>query len=63
MKVYVIFVQTKTYQEIGGVYTSLEEAQKEVIYWEVQLRNVFCPTIRIIERTLEEKCNVVTAIN
>lgn len=37
MKVYIVFIQNKVYQEIGNVYTNLQEAQKNCAFWRNEL--------------------------
>jgi len=37
MKVYVVFIQNKVYQEIGNVHISREEAEKEAAYFQSQM--------------------------
>lgn len=56
MKVYVVFIQNKVYQEIGNVHTNLEEAQKEVAAFQSQMNSCSFGHVGavILERELKQ---------
>lgn len=56
MKVYVVIVLTKTYQEVFNIYTSAEKAIHEAWKFNINLDfNAFgCPGAVVVERDLIE---------
>jgi len=57
VKVFVVFIQNKVYQEIGNVYTSLEEALEEVNRWQANMDacSFGYSGAVVIERELKQK--------
>ncbi len=56
MKVYIVFIQTKTFQEIGKVFTDPEKAKECCAWWrnEINDHSVGYSGSVVVEREVEE---------